>query len=120
MQSIADYTIISASPFTLQVGGDIDRDFTFSIPSTVSLTSSAILGFMVTTNGADNLKVHVSINGVQVFSYGPSDTNITRFFQKVVTAPHAGGYGAGQSTQSMAGWWPWRGRSPLWCARARI
>lgn len=83
----ANYSIaLGDAQQEVKSGGDIDKEFTFVIPPSAQRQLPFILQLMVQTLGANDLRVGVSINGSQIFNYGPSDTNLTRPFHDVVSA----------------------------------
>ena len=84
--TVADYVVVSDAPTDLKISGDIDKEFSFSIPSTAAVaTQHSILSLMVNSTGAVNdLKANISINGVKVWGYGPTETDLTRSFHEVV------------------------------------
>jgi hypothetical protein len=47
MPRIADYSIITDGKFTIQTGGDLDKDFNFSLESGAHLGSRSILAFVL-------------------------------------------------------------------------
>jgi hypothetical protein len=49
-----------------------------------------MLQFRVSTSSANNLRFRVTINDTQVFTYGPSDENLTRDFLEVVSGVRDG------------------------------
>ena len=70
MPRIADYSIITDSKFALQTGGDIDRDFDFTVESGAHLGSRSILAFVLfVKNGANSLGFEVKINGSSAMTY---------------------------------------------------
>src|SRR5262245_15660229 len=85
MAQIADYMAHTGTA-KLIAGGDIDVDFTFPAMGPGGQGTNCILGMMVDTQNANDLKVEGRLGGQTgpiVFTYGPSDTNLTRFFQRV-------------------------------------
>lgn len=68
MARISDYTIIRDSKFTLQVGADIDQNFSFSLPNDTHLGSRSILAFMVYPT-SERVSFNVSINGSNQLSF---------------------------------------------------
>lgn len=68
MARISDYSVIQDSKFTLQVGGDIDREFSFSLPSDAHLGSRSILAFMVYPTG-NQVSFNVSVNNSNQVSF---------------------------------------------------
>lgn len=70
MPRIADYAIITDDKFTIQTGGDIDRDFDFTLESGAHLGSRSILAFVLFVDGdADSLAFQVKVNGKSQLSY---------------------------------------------------
>ena len=70
MPRVSDYGIITDSKFTLQTGGDIDRDFDFSLESGAHFPSRAILQFVLFVgSNASNLRFEVTINGSSQIDY---------------------------------------------------
>jgi hypothetical protein len=82
--TVADYIVVSKTGVDLQVGSDLDKDFNFSVPGSAAVGERAVLMLMVNTTNTDNLKADVRINGHNVFTYGPSDTNLARPFHAVL------------------------------------
>ena len=69
MPNVADYVVLKDGATSLQIGGDIDETFNFSIPSTASLASSCILSFQLDTGTGGQpsaLKWRFDINGTNV------------------------------------------------------
>lgn len=70
MPRIADYSIITDSKFTIQTGGDLDKDFDFNLESGAHVGSRSILAFVLfVKSGANNLGFEVKINGSKQLSY---------------------------------------------------
>lgn len=72
MPRIADYTIITDSKFSITsaTGGDIDKDFNFTLESGAHLGSRSILAFVLfVKSGANNLGFEVKINNSSQLSY---------------------------------------------------
>ena len=64
MADVADYRVIRDANFTIQTGGDIDRDFDFNLGTAVQLGQQSILQFFyVSSQNASNLRFRFSING---------------------------------------------------------
>jgi|KBSSwiStaDraftv2_1062776.scaffolds.fasta_scaffold483388_2 hypothetical protein len=90
MATVANYVVISDNPTDLKIGDNADnsKEFTFSIPNNAAVTAQhSILSLMVNSMGTVKaLKANISINGVNVWGYGPTDTDFTRPFHEVVRA----------------------------------
>jgi hypothetical protein len=70
MPRIADYAVITDAKFTIQTGGDIDKDFDFTLESGAHLGSRAILAFVLFVHGgAEKLAFEVRINKSVQLSY---------------------------------------------------
>ena len=70
MPRISDYGIITDSKFSIKTGGDVDRDFDFTLESGAHLGSRSILEFVVfVLNGASNLSFEAKINGASQLNY---------------------------------------------------
>ena len=84
MPRIADYIVHPGSGKIL-TGGDIDVVFAFGGIGAGGVGTNCILGFMANTENSNNLKVEcrLSTTNQVIYNYGPTDTNITRFFQEV-------------------------------------
>jgi hypothetical protein len=85
MPRIADYIAHSGSGKII-AGGDLDVDFVFGGMNTGGVGSGCVATFMVKTENANELKVQLRLGGQEgpvVWSYGPSDSNLTRPFQQV-------------------------------------
>ena len=85
MPRIADYMAHSGSAKILTTG-DIDVDFVFGGMGTGGIGSGCVATFMVNTESSNDLKVQCKLGGQAgpvIWSYGPSDTNMTRPFQQV-------------------------------------
>lgn len=63
MPRIADYVIIKQDRFTLQTGGDIDKDFDFTLESGSHSGSRSILAFVLVKSGTGSLTLEVKVNG---------------------------------------------------------
>jgi len=83
------YLLPTPSSGLIQKGGDIDIDFIFPGLPPGGIATRCILGFMVNTTNANNLHVRAFLNSsaAHFFNYGPTDTNLTRFFQEVFSGP---------------------------------
>ncbi|NEO78839.1 hypothetical protein [Moorena sp. SIO4G3] len=68
MAIISDYSIIRDSKFTLQVGADIDQDFSFSLPGDAHLGSRSILAFMVYPT-SERVSFNISVNNSNQVSF---------------------------------------------------
>jgi hypothetical protein len=80
----ANYLLPTPRSREIHTGGDIDVDFVFAGLPAGALAIDCILGFMVHTKDSNNLRVEARLNGgAPFFSYGPTDTNLTRFFQEI-------------------------------------
>lgn len=67
MPVIADYSIIRDSSFTIKTGGDIDRSFNFSLPSSLYRDNRSILAFVMDgASNLNNLRLEVLINGTSL------------------------------------------------------
>jgi hypothetical protein len=63
MPRIADYASITDTKFTIPTGGDIDKDFDFTLESGAHLGSRSILAFVLFVHGgADKLGFEVKVN----------------------------------------------------------
>ena len=85
MPRIADYMAHSGTT-KLVTGGDIDFDFVFGGLGTTGIGSGCVATFMVNTESSNDLRVQCKLGGQSgpvIWSYGPSDTNMTRPFQQV-------------------------------------
>jgi hypothetical protein len=86
--TVAGYVVVSDAPSDLKIGDNQVnvKDFDFPIPDNAAVTKQhSILSLMVHSMGsAKALKANVSINGVNVWSYGPTDADLTRPFHEVV------------------------------------
>ncbi len=70
MPRIADYAVITDSKFTIATGGDIDKDFNFSLESGAHFGSRSVLSFVLfVSQGANNLGFEVKVNGSSQLSY---------------------------------------------------
>jgi len=85
--TVADYVVILDVHTDLKASAGIDdKTFPFTLPSTAAVaTQHSILSLMVHSMGAaNNLKANVSINGVKVWGYGPTNADLTRPFHEVL------------------------------------
>ena len=85
MPRIADYMAHSGSAKILTTG-DIDVDFVFGGMGTGGVGSGCVATFMVNTETSNDLKVQCKLGGQAgpvIWSYGPTDTNLTRPFQQI-------------------------------------
>lgn len=70
MPRIADYAVITDGKFAIQTGGDVDKDFDFTLESGAHLGSRSVLAFVVFANSAaNNLTFEVKVNGIAQLSY---------------------------------------------------
>jgi hypothetical protein len=93
MPRIADYMAHLGTAKILTTG-DIDVDFVFGGMGTGGVGSSCVATFMVNTEASNNLKVQCRLGGQGgpvIWSYGPTDTNLTRPFQQVFNGLTAAG-----------------------------
>ena len=92
MATVANYVVISDRPTDLKIGDNADNsaEFPFLIPAGAVITAAQqsqhpILSLMVNSMGAAKaLKANISINGVNVWNYGPTDADLTRPFHEVL------------------------------------
>ena len=85
MPRISDYMAHSGSAKILTTG-DIDVDFVFGGMGTGGVGSGCVATFMVNTETSNDLKVQCKLGGQAgpvIWSYGPTDTNLTRPFQQI-------------------------------------
>ena len=55
---------------TLQIGGDIDQTYTFSVPSNINTAQSAIATWRFEAEGSpQNLAWNIAVNGTQLASF---------------------------------------------------
>lgn len=67
MPTIADYTVVRDSSFTIRTGGDIDYSTTFNLASGASLSSRAVLMYTLDpSSDARNLRLRIRLNGGKV------------------------------------------------------
>jgi hypothetical protein len=84
MPRVSDYAIITDSKVTLQTGGDIDRDFDFSLESGAHFPSRAILQFVLFVgSNASNLKFEVTINGSSQLIYTFSESRVNTLHEVI-------------------------------------
>ncbi|WP_320784602.1 hypothetical protein [Streptomyces sp. CRN 30] len=76
--TVGDYVVVSKTGFNRTIGGDIDQDFAFSLPSSAAVQQSAVLMIMVDTTATQALKADVLLNGTKVLTYGPSGADLVR------------------------------------------
>ena len=70
MPRIADYAVVTDARFALQTGGELDRDFGFTLENGAHLGSRSILAFVLNVNsGATSLGFEVKVNGSSQLSY---------------------------------------------------
>jgi hypothetical protein len=94
MAVVADYVVVIDKPFDLKSSGPAEKFLNFTLPSTLVYDKRApgILWYMVNSTGSMNdLKAEVRINAKVVSGYGPSDTDLSRPFHEVLSAPEAEG-----------------------------
>jgi len=97
-ETVSDCIVISDVPTDLKTGADIDKEFTFEIPKNAALAAEhSILSLMAhSMRAAKVLKAKVSIRPpdekefIQVWSYGPTDADLTRSFHEVVKTKENG------------------------------
>jgi hypothetical protein len=92
--TVAGYVVVSDASSELKIGDNQVnvKDFDFTIPDNAAVTKQpSILSLMVHSMGAAKaLKANVSIRPpgeqkfIQVWSYGPTDADLTRPFHEVV------------------------------------
>lgn len=68
---IADFVTITDNPFTIAIGADIDRDYTFNLETGADLPSKAVLMFVFSSSSA-NSKLQVTLNS-EVLNYTFND-----------------------------------------------
>lgn len=75
MARVADYVIISDEAVSLQIGGEVSKEFTFGMPANFHGASRPILLCKLDTlNNVRDLKFNFQINGIQVDAYTFNDT----------------------------------------------
>jgi hypothetical protein len=72
MPAVADYVVVADNKFSLSIGGDIDRDFAFSLPNTTQVSGSGILQLMQDAVDPDGLRFRVEINGTEILTWTTS------------------------------------------------
>ncbi|NMG06255.1 hypothetical protein [Brasilonema sp. UFV-L1] len=83
MPRIADYSVIQDAPFTLRVGGDIDRQIPFSLPNETHLGSRSILIFRTLNNATVSFRVEVNGSNQLNYTFGTSEV---KTFHEVIDA----------------------------------
>lgn len=69
MAIVSDY-VVTGGTATLEIGGDIDETFTFSIPANVNLNRNAVATWRFNAeNSPNNLAWNLKINGTQIISF---------------------------------------------------
>lgn len=67
MPVIADYSIIRDTSFTIQTGGDIDRTFDLTLPSSLYRSNRGVLAYITDPYpNANNLRVEILVNGTSI------------------------------------------------------
>lgn len=51
MATVSDYAVVADGTTTLEIGGDIDETFTFSVPSNVNLGEKAVATWRLEAEG---------------------------------------------------------------------
>jgi hypothetical protein len=72
MPTVSDYVVVLDIPRTLEIGGDIDKDFDFSLPSNLRTGTGrnrAVASWQLEVEEPSSLKYHVLINGTEIGSY---------------------------------------------------
>jgi hypothetical protein len=72
MPNVADYVILNDNPKTLQIGGDIDETYTFSLPSNLinsaGATNRAFITVQLEVEVPNALKWKMEINGTEILN----------------------------------------------------
>lgn len=70
MATVSDYAVVSDGTTTLQIGGDVDQTFTFSVPANVNLGQRAVATWRLEAEGPpQNLAWNLRINGTEVVGF---------------------------------------------------
>jgi hypothetical protein len=84
MAGAADFTVIRRDPITpLDPTNDTHTD-TFTLPSDVDVQQPAILGLLVDTNAANNLRLRVLINDHPVESTAPYKGDVFHTIDEII------------------------------------
>ena len=86
--TVADYIVLSDGPVPddngLQVNHDTDWDLDFAIPDTADLRAPILMVKINSTGPMNDLKAPFTVNGTNIFTYGPTDTDLTRPLHEVM------------------------------------
>ena len=77
----ADYTVVILNKI---LSTKSEQIYTFNAPNVVKGGMPGLLQVEIQTEGTSGLKAVLKINNKDVFSYGPSSTNITRVLQALI------------------------------------
>jgi hypothetical protein len=70
MPTVSDYVVVADGTTTLQIGGDVDQTFTFSVPANVNLGQRAVATCMIEVEGPpQGLAWNLRINGTQIIGF---------------------------------------------------
>ena len=70
MANASDYVVVQDSTTTLQIGGDIDETFPFTIPSNIDRNERAVVTWRFEAEGGPtNLAWNMALNGNNVVSF---------------------------------------------------
>jgi hypothetical protein len=84
MAGAADFTIIRHGPTALIDPINPEHADTFTLPNDVDVQQGAILGLLVDTNVADNLRLQVSINTHPVESTAPYKGDVFNTIDEII------------------------------------
>ena len=70
MPTVSDYQVLKDKPVTLQIGGDVDESFDFTIPNNLNSDNRAVATWRFEEDGnPDKLQWRLTINGTEVNTY---------------------------------------------------
>ena len=90
MSIITDYKIVTDKHFTLEIGGDIDWDKDFGLPSNAREDQGGVLLFRVEALSPKNLKFRVNFNGRENHKIVLNDNDHHLSFHEAITGIKTG------------------------------
>jgi len=68
MATVGDYAVLADTKVTLQIGGDIDHTYPFSLPSNLNRDFSAVMTLQMEAEKPSGLKWQMDVNGTVILT----------------------------------------------------
>ena len=69
MATVGDYAVLADGTVTLEIGGDIDRTYPFSLPSNLNRDLSAVMTLRMEAEKPSSLKWQMDVNGTVIMTF---------------------------------------------------